>query len=330
MDNMKINSITTTTGYLKGRATEHLLSQGRECAKERHNLKQNNNDQINTTIESNSDGRVSFKGGTPLLHKAANFASDNPLVAEALFAILITCGLRPLTIMATAKTEEDKEKCSYQAAKSVSTGLVGLATSVLVGIPIAAAAKAAQKRGAFNMPEEMKKKSMDVVKQGAESLTKLAEKFTSEGKHSELVEQIKGLTAPMAEKGSINLGIFKKAGKGAEKMFKEKIDNIAPEISESVRNAISEQKTIDNFARTGKNVIDKLFQPIFMPIRATITVALVPTILAALGLKKTSSKKPEEKEKITPYDYLSYHVFKTSDDKKIFQAFSGVANYENK
>lgn len=330
MDNMKINSITTTTGYLKGRATERLLSRGKECAKERHNLKQNYNDQINTTIESNSDGRVSFKGGTPLLHKAANFASDNPLVAEALFAILITCGLRPLTIMATAKTDEDKEKCSYQAAKSVSTGLVGLATSVLVGIPIAAAAKAAQKRGAFNMPEEMKKKSMDVVKQGAESLTKLAEKFTSEGKHSELVEQIKGLTAPMAEKGSINLGIFKKAGKGAEKMFKEKIDNIAPEISESVRNAISEQKTIDNFARTGKNVIDKLFQPIFMPIRATITVALVPTILAALGLKKTSSKKPEEKEKITPYDYLSYHVFKTSDDKKIFQAFSGVANYENK
>ncbi len=330
MDNMKINSITTNTGYLKGRATERLLSQGKECAKERHNLKQNYNDKINATIESNSDGRVSFKGGVPLLHKAANFASDNPLVAEALFAILITCGLRPLTIMATAKTEEDKEKCSYQAAKSVSTGLVGLATSVLVGIPIAAAAKAAQKRGAFNMPEEMKKKSMDVVKQGAESLTKLAEKFTSEGKHSELVEQIKGLTAPMAEKGSINLGIFKKAGKGAEKMFKEKIDNIAPEISESVRNAISEQKTIDNFARTGKNVIDKLFQPIFMPIRATITVALVPTILAALGLKKTSSKKPEEKEKITPYDYLSYHVFKTSDDKKIFQAFSGVANYENK
>ncbi|HIS88596.1 TPA: hypothetical protein IAA87_04125 [Candidatus Avigastranaerophilus faecigallinarum] len=325
---MRINSISTTTGYLKGRATERLLNQGRECAKERHNLKQNNNDNINTTIKSNSDGRVSFKGATPLLHKAANFASDNPLVAEALFAILITCGLRPLTIMATAKTEEDKEKCSYQAAKSVSTGIIGLATSVLIGIPIAAAAKAAQKRGAFNMPEEMKKQSMEVVKQGAENLTKLAEKFTSEGKHSELVEQIKGLTAPMAKKGSINLGIFKKAGKSAEKIFKEKIDDVAPEISESVKNAINEQKTIDNFARTGKNVIDKLFQPIFMPIRATITVALVPTILAALGLKK-SSGKPKEPQ-ITPYDYLSYNVFKTSDDKKIFQAFSGVANYENK
>ena len=132
----------------------------------------------------------------------------------------------------------------------------------------------------------------------------------------------------MAERGSINLGIFKKAGKGAEKIFKEKIENVAPEISESVKSAISEQKTIDNFARTGKNVIDKLFQPIFMPIRATITVALVPTILSALGLKKAGNKKQEQK--ITPFDYLSYNVFKTSDDKKIFQAFSGVANYENK
>lgn len=325
---MRVNSVTPVNIYPRPAISAGADFRERKSAYEHKSEERENTNQINTTIRENSDGRVSFKGGTPFLHKAANFASDNPLVAEALFAILITCGLRPLTIMATAKTEEDKEKCSYQAAKSVSTGFVGLATSVLVGIPIAAAAKAAQKRGAFNMPEEMKKKSMEVVKQGAESLTKLAEKFTTEGKHSELVEQIKGLTAPMAEKGSMNLDIFKKAGKGAEKIFKEKIDNVAPEISESVRNAISEQKTIDNFARTGKNVIDKLFQPIFMPIRATITVALVPTILAALGLKKAGNKKPEEK--ITPYDYLSYNVFTTSDDKKIFQAFSGVTNYENK
>lgn len=323
---MKINSIKTNTGYLNSRGLERSLGREKKCV-HRNDLKQNNNDQINTTIKRDSDGRVSFKGGVPLLHKAANFASDNPLVAEALFAILITCGLRPLTIMATAKTDEDKEKCAYQAAKSVSTGVVGLAMSVLVGVPIAAAAKAAQKKGAFNMPEEMKKKSAEVVKQGAENLTKLAEKFASEGKHAGLVDQIKGLTAPMAEKGSINLDIFKKAGKGAEKLFKEKIDDVAPEISESVKNAIKEQKTIDNFARTGKNVIDKMFQPIFMPLRATITVALVPTILSALGLKK-SGKKPEKQ--VTPYDYLSYNVFKTSDEKELFQAFSGVANYENK
>ena len=87
---------------------------------------QNNNDQINTTIKSNSDGRVSFKGAEPFLHKAANFANNNPLLADATFALLITCLARPLTIMATAKTEKDKEKCSYQAAKSITSGLIGL------------------------------------------------------------------------------------------------------------------------------------------------------------------------------------------------------------
>ena len=72
-------------------------------------LKQINNDQINTTIKSNSDGRASFKGGAPLLHKAAQFVSYSPLIAEAIFALFITCGARPLTIMATAKNAEDKE-----------------------------------------------------------------------------------------------------------------------------------------------------------------------------------------------------------------------------
>ena len=118
---MKINSIKMNTGYLKGRATESLLSREKKCA--RHNIvKQNNNNQINTTIKSNSDGRASFKGGAPILQNAAaiaktkapfldrqaRFALDNWILAEATFAILITCFARPLTIMANARTEEDK------------------------------------------------------------------------------------------------------------------------------------------------------------------------------------------------------------------------------
>ena len=333
---MKINSITTNTGYLKGRASERSTGRERECVQK--NLKQMNNDQINTTIKSNSDGRVSFKGGTPFLHKAANFTADNPLVAEALFALVVTCALRPLTIMATAKTEEDKEKCAYQAAKSVSTGLVGLAMSVLVGIPIAAGAKLAQKKGAFDMPEEMKKKSLEVVKQGVDDLAKVAEKFTQEGKHPELVEQIGKLTSS----GKLNLGRFKDMGKGAEKTFKNKITEVAPEIADSVKNAINEQKTVDNFARTSKNIIDKMFQPIFMPLRATITVALVPTILGALGLKK-SGKKPapqeakqqtttpqaEKKQPTTTFGVTNYNIFQANNEKDIFKSFSRMVNNEN-
>jgi hypothetical protein len=336
---MKINSITTNTGYLSSRVKNH--ASGRECVQQ--NLKQNNNEQINTTIKSNSDGRASFKGGAPFIHKAANFASDNPLVAEALFAILITCGLRPLTIMATAKTEEDKEKCSYQAAKSISSGLVGLATTALIGMPIAAASKAANKNGAFNMPENMKQQLSESVQQGVGKLKEVATNLTQEGNTSELASTITSLT----EGGKINLGIFKKMGKGAEKEFKNKISEVAPDAAETIKKAMSDQQVLNNYARTGKNVIDKLFQPIFMPIRATVTIALVPILLGLVGKQKPQSKPKQEETKQTAenkqpdkaetqnakqksFETLNYNVFKTTNEKEIFQTFAGVANYENK
>lgn len=322
---MKINSITPNTGHLKSRTLERSSANEREYGK---NSLQNKNEQINTAIKRDSDGRVSFKGGVPFLHKAANFAADNPLVAEALFAMVITCGLRPLTIMATAKTDEDKEKCAYQAAKSVSSGVVGLATTALIGAPIAAATKAANNKGAFNMPPEMKEKSLQTVKKGVDALSDLARKLTSEGKQSELTSQIASLT----EGGKINLGVFKKAGKNAEKVFKEKVSEVAPEISETVKKALSEQQILNNYSKTGKNVIDKFFQPIFMPIRANITVALVPVILGLLGLKKASSaQKPAEAQAQQPLQsHINYNMFQTTNEKELFQSFAGVTNYENK
>lgn len=320
---MKINSITANTGYFKDRGIERQMSGGKPRAYERHNVKQNNNDQINTTIKMNSDGRVNFKGGVPLLHKAANFASDNPLVAEALFAILITCGLRPITIMATAKNEEDKEKCSYQAAKSVSSGLVGLATTALIGTPIAAATKLANNKGVFNMPQAMKEKSQGIVKQGVDELVEFSKKLISEGRDLNLAQQINALT----EGGKLNLSIFQKAGKHAQNTFKEQISEKAPDISEKVLNALKEQQIINNYAKANKNIIDKLFQPVFMPIRATITIALVPILLGLLGQKKPEKKQSPEQN---PQIMLNYNVFQDSNEKALFQSFSGVANHENK
>ncbi|MBQ8635139.1 hypothetical protein IJ425_03195, partial [bacterium] len=164
---MKINSITQNIAYSKGRTTERSMTMERECANIRHNLNQNNNDQINTTIKKNSDGRVSFKGGAPLLHKIAKFTGEYPLVAEALFALVITCGARPLTILATARTDEEKEKCSYQAAKSISSGLVGLATTAIIGTAVGAGAKKALNSGLLNHP---------VVREGIDSLKNFASK----------------------------------------------------------------------------------------------------------------------------------------------------------
>ncbi len=244
---MKINSITTNKAYLKGRASEASPERQRECAKERYELQQNNNDQINTTIKRDSDGRVSFKGKDPStwLHNVAHFAGDKPLLAEALFAILITCGARPITIMATAKTEEDKEKCQYQVAKSISSGILGLAATALINPPISKATKAMEKSGAFNKIPEYAAK---------------------------LISNFKG----------------------------EKV-----------------AKASGNYAKTSKNVMDKLLQPIFMPLRAKLTIMAVPVILGALGLKK-SSKKAIENSKVN----TNYNMFQNADEKVLFKAFS--------
>ncbi len=312
---MKINSITPAHIHPKsGRfETSPVKSKKRNI---------NNNDKINTTIKMNSDGRASFKGGVPLLHRAANYASYNPLVAEALFAILITCGLRPLTIMATAKNEEEKEKCSYQAAKSISSGLVGLAMTALVGTPIAAATKFANANGHFKMPQAMREKSEEIVKQGIDALKTFSQNLVSQGTDMEFAQTVNKLI----EGDKLNIGIFKKAEKGAEKLFQTQIKEKAPDISETVINAMKEQRVLNNYSRTVKNVMDKLFQPAFMPLRATITVALVPVILGLLGKKKPGQK---ENKTTNPQTILNYKVFQTSNEKELFRSFSGVANHEN-
>ena len=63
-----------------------------------------------------------------------------------------------------------------------------------------------------------------------------------------------------------------------------------------------------------------------MPIRATITTALVPVILNALGLKK-SGKKPAPEQ--NPQVMLNYSVFQNETEKKLFQSFAGVNNNAN-
>ena len=322
---MKINSITTNTGNLKGRMFASPSGRERKSVHYRNNNNNvNYNEQINTTIRENSDGRVSFKGGakTPLLHTVANFVADSPLVSEAIFAILITCGLRPLTIMASANKKEgkDKEKCAYQAVKSISSGVVGLGMTALVGTPIAKAAKNANTNGAFNIPADVKQKSQEFVNKGVQSMKALAEKTTDSNFVGQITDLIKD--------DVINLSVFKKQGKGAEKKFLNGIKENAPEYFDDIAKAFKEQRTLNNYAKTGKNVIDKLFQPVFMPVRAAITIALVPIILNMLGQKKPSGNCSQKVA--SPYDSLRYGVFQSNKEKELFHSFSGVVKYENK
>ncbi len=316
---MNINSIKQNTGYLHSKAVNRMCRKDTECLKkERYNNTENKTDRINTTIKSNSDGRASFKGGTPFLHSAANFASHNPLVAEAMFAIAVTGILRPLTIMATAHNEEDKSKCTYQAVKSISSGLVGLGTTALIGTPISAATKKAKESGAFEMPENLKEQSLNAVKKGVDILKEKAQELP----------EIAGVNIQaLTEGGKINLGVFKETGKNAERTFKTEVSKTIPEHADVVIKAIKEQHTLNNYKNAAKNVADKLFQPIFMPIRANITIALVPIILGALGLKKASSMKKEQVN--NPYKNMNLNIIQ-NNNKEIFKTFTGVTRNENK
>lgn len=336
---MKINSIKPTVGYLNSSTKERTTSRQGEYAKERVNLKQNNYEQINTTIESNSDGRVSFKGA-PFLHTAATKVMENPIVAEALFAILITCGLRPFTIMATARTDEEKGKCTYQAVKSVSTGVVGLAMSALVATPLSKLIKKAKDGGALEIPESLKQSSQKAVKEGVDALIKYSDDLA---RTTGVEETLKGQIADLTKGGKLNLGIFKNMGKGAEKAFGETLSKRAPDVYEKFAKGAQAQKVLNNYSGTAKNVLDKLFQPAFLPIRAAITIALVPVILKALGIKK-GGKKPQEakaqeqttntnqaeQKQTVQYDSLKMNMFQGNSDKALFGNFAEVAKYENK
>lgn len=369
---MKINSITTPNRF-HSRELIPSAKERREHATLSNNI---NNNQINTTINQNSDGRVNFKGAAPLplLHKIAAFSLDKSLIAEAIFALFITCGLRPITIMATAKNDDDKAKCEYQAVKSISSGLVGLGTTAFVGTPIHKATKLVAENKKFEkagvevltklaeetQDTEFSSRIKSVIKDGKldgqavkahgayilrkvkseakDSYDSVFEAFSykrvldgkvdiikTPGKYQEeievsikkgidsLKEVLDGFKAPDAKMpdyvdnikkllldGNFNENEVQKLAKNkkALKDLKLNISKIAgKEKAEAIEQGIKAKFKDLNYFSTAKNVVDKLYQPVFMPIRAAITIALVPIILKALGKQKPSSGKPKDQAK---------------------------------
>lgn len=351
---MKINSIKTTTGYLH-KGIERSKQKERECAKERAVLKQNNIDQINTTIESNSDGRVSFKGWAQFLHGAAEMAGKNPILAEALFAGVVTCTLRPLTILATARTEDEKDKCTYQAAKSISTGVVGVVMSFLVSTPLKWLIDRAEENGATKIPKALETKSQETVQKGVDMLSGYVANIAN---NTEVEETFIGQIKDLIKDNKFNVGIFKDMGKGAEKAFGKKLKKRAPEVFEQYVASSKAQNVLNNYSGISREVCNKSILPVFLIAKAMITVALIPVILNAFGIKK-GGKKPKEaevqqktqqeskqevKQEIkqseipnqvlqpsarAAYESLKFNMFQGNSDRELFNHFAEVAKYEN-
>ena len=78
---------------------------------------------------------------TPIAHKFLKLAGKNPAVFEATAALVVAGALRPATIMALPASKADKEKNKKAASHSISSGLIGLASSILLFQPVTAALK---------------------------------------------------------------------------------------------------------------------------------------------------------------------------------------------
>ena len=73
---------------------------------------------------------------SPLAHKFLKLAGKNPAVFESLAALIVAGAIRPATIMSLPASTEDKKKNKKAAAHSISSGVIGLVSTVILFKPI--------------------------------------------------------------------------------------------------------------------------------------------------------------------------------------------------
>ena len=259
----------------KGKMREQITAMSARPVFRGNNVQGYDNFEVNksvtkTTAGQNPSGRLSFKGApvqtvarvlrdntsasqvvaktigekfavNKWFNKFLDILADNSLFADAIFALGLTTIARPASIyIIPAKNQHEKKKNNYQVAHSISTGILGLATTFAVAEPV--------KRGVkklMNNPSKYMKKDASYIKENA-------------------------------------------------RVFKE--------------------------------TAGRLHQPIFLPLRAALTIAIVPPILKMFGLSKTvEDVKPSDKAKV---DY-SFMSFKGADSKS-FKGFAKVKSSYDK
>lgn len=107
-----------------------------------HNLKSQKiqcGDSVSTAFTGNPVKGASFYRNKKL-HSLLNFANDKQLLFGATYALLLTCVLRPgsIVLMPSKKNKDDQK---YAAAHSIASGLIGLGISTLLFYPLEIAVK---------------------------------------------------------------------------------------------------------------------------------------------------------------------------------------------
>lgn len=112
----------------------------------------------NSSIIVRKPAEISFSGLPNANKKSFDFytskqvkkflilAQENQVVYSAGFALLLTCLLRPASIMALPSDKRNKDDKKYAAAHSIASGVIGFTISSIVANPISAAVKKVLKR----------------------------------------------------------------------------------------------------------------------------------------------------------------------------------------
>lgn len=150
---LELNSNNLQNSLLKRymQADSIGMRHAKAILKEQH--EGNINNLINTTTDYKNGGRVSFSGDAKV--DAVNFAEklvkrkwfekfcimaqQNSAVAEAVGALFITCGLRPMAIMAMPQKDVDKNRKA--ASHSIASGVTGLVFAKIAYEPFSLAMK---------------------------------------------------------------------------------------------------------------------------------------------------------------------------------------------
>ncbi len=128
--------------------------------------------EIKSTINAAVDGIVALENNdkskiftNKYIKKFLNMATDNPAVFDALFALGLTCILRPVSIMTLPGSKNNKEDKKYAAAHSIASGVIAYLMSLVLFYPIAEAMKKIMaKPEHFNLKYLLKdKKALDAA-----------------------------------------------------------------------------------------------------------------------------------------------------------------------
>ena len=271
--------LITGSGYKSGVTT---------CSVYKSRVNYNNNAVVG---RENTNDCISFKGNivdkvlkSDTAHKVIYRAYRNPLLSEAIFALLITCGLRPATIMATAgKDEENRKKCKMQVAKSFATGLVGLCTTFVISNPISHAINKFAGSGGKNV------QLPDNLAEQVETLIKPANQFLKDNADKLEGFAVKNLKGETLETTIENIVMTKGAKEGLEEFSKEVFDKVA--------DAITAQKSINKYRTTMTSLLKKVICPVFSPAKAAVTIALVPVMLGLIFNNKNKDKADSKEQK---------------------------------